>query len=118
MLPMEAVIEAGLRARDQFVHHGPSVADPVPTHQQVVDAVRGRDPAAAETAMRGLLDQSDFDVDRALRERGGPEPGGGALDGAGLDGAGLDGTGLDGAGLDGTGLDGTGLDGTGLDGTA
>jgi DNA-binding FadR family transcriptional regulator len=92
MLPMEAVIEAGLRARDQFVHHGPSVPDPVPTHQQVVDAVRGRDPAAAETAMRGLLDQSDFDVDRALRERGGPEPGGGALDGAGLDGTGLDGT--------------------------
>ena len=92
MLPMEAVIEAGLRARDQLVHHGPSVADPVPTHQQVVDAVRGHDPAAAETAMRGLLDQSDFDVNRALRERGEPEPGGGGrLDGDATDGAGLDG---------------------------
>lgn len=99
MLPMEAVIEAGLRARDQLVHRGASVADPVPTHRQVVDAVRSRDPAAAEAAMRGLLDQSDFDVSRALRERGPAAAGAG--DGV------LDGTGLDGAGLDGAGLDGT-----------
>lgn len=86
MLPMEAVIEAGLRARDQLVHHGPSVTDPVPTHQHVVDAVRGGDPAAAESAMRGLLDQSESDVSRVLRERGTP------ADGEALNGTGPDGT--------------------------
>jgi DNA-binding FadR family transcriptional regulator len=97
MLPMEAVIEAGLRARDQLVHHGQSVADPVPTHQHVVDAVRDRDPVAAEAAMRGLLDQSESDVSRALLEREAPA-GRGGLGGTGPDGTGLDctGTGLDG----------------------
>jgi DNA-binding GntR family transcriptional regulator len=52
----------------------------VPTHQHVVAAVRDRDPAAAEAAMRGLLDQSDSDVSRTLRERAAP------ADDAGLDG--------------------------------
>lgn len=115
MLPMEAVIEAGLRARDQLVHHGQSVADPVPTHQQVVDAVRGRDPAAAESAVRGLLEQSDSDVTRALRERG--TPAGDGPDGPSLDGTGLDGTGFDASGRDSPGPGSPGPDGTRLDGT-
>ncbi len=65
---MEAVIEA-LRARDQLVHHGGSGSDPVPRHGKLVEAVRGRDPEAAEAAMRSLLDQAARDVRRALRER-------------------------------------------------
>lgn len=109
MLPMEAVIEAGLRARDQLVHRGASVADPVPAHQHVVDAVRGQDPAAAEAAMRGLLDQSDSDVGRALRERGSPagDAGDSGLEGSGLEGPGLAGPELEGAELESTALDGT-----------
>jgi DNA-binding FadR family transcriptional regulator len=69
MLPMEAVIEAGLRARDHLVHHGGSGSDPVPRHRKLVEAVRGRDPEAAEAAMRSLLDQAVRDVRRALRAR-------------------------------------------------
>jgi DNA-binding FadR family transcriptional regulator len=68
MLPMEAVIETGLRARDQLVHHG-SWSDPVPRHRRLAEAVRDRDPEAAGAAMHSLLDQAARDVRRALRER-------------------------------------------------
>ncbi|WP_371600493.1 FadR/GntR family transcriptional regulator [Streptomyces sp. NBC_00564] len=61
---MEMVIESGLAHRDRIVHSSPHSEDPVPAHRAVLDAVRDRDPAAAEAAMRALLDQAGRDLDR------------------------------------------------------
>jgi DNA-binding FadR family transcriptional regulator len=61
---MEMVIESGLAQRDQLVHSAPHSEDPVPSHRAVLDAVRDRDPDAAEHAMRGLLDQATRDLDK------------------------------------------------------
>ena len=59
---MEAVIEAGLAARDELVHAcGGDPDDPVPSHQAVLDGVRVQDPDAAEAAMRALLDKAISD---------------------------------------------------------
>ncbi|WP_097911820.1 FadR/GntR family transcriptional regulator [Streptomyces sp. b84] len=60
---MEVVIEAGLRVRDHLVHSADGWADPVPAHRAVMDAVRDRDPEAAERAVQHLLDQATADVD-------------------------------------------------------
>ncbi|MCX4728372.1 FadR/GntR family transcriptional regulator [Streptomyces sp. NPDC090052] len=62
---MEMVIESGLAHRDEIVHSSPHGEDPVPSHRAVLDAVRHQDPAAAERAMRDLLDQAVRDLDRA-----------------------------------------------------
>lgn len=69
MLPMEAVIETGLRARDQLVHDDGDAADPIPLHGQLVTAVREQDQDAAEAAMRELLAQAERDVSRILSNR-------------------------------------------------
>ncbi len=69
MLPMEAVIETGLRIRDQLVHGDHVDTDPIPVHGRLVAAVRGRDPDEAETVMRELLDQAERDVRRILRRQ-------------------------------------------------
>ncbi|MBV2354088.1 FadR family transcriptional regulator [Streptomyces sp. J2-1] len=61
---MEMVIESGLAHRDRIVHSSPHSGDPVPAHRAVLDAVRARDPLAAEAAMRALLDQAGRDLDR------------------------------------------------------
>jgi DNA-binding FadR family transcriptional regulator len=61
---MEMVIESGLAHRDQIVHSAPHSEDPVPSHQAVLDAVRGRDPDAAERAMKSLLTQAMRDLDK------------------------------------------------------
>lgn len=61
---MEIVIESGLAERDQLVHSSEDPDDPVPSHRAVLDAVRDQDPAAAEAAMRALLDQAVRDLDR------------------------------------------------------
>ncbi|WP_431944962.1 FadR/GntR family transcriptional regulator [Actinacidiphila sp. bgisy167] len=61
---MEVVIESGLAQRDQLVHSAPHSEDPVPSHRAVLDAVRDRDPDAAEHAMRALLDQATRDLDK------------------------------------------------------
>lgn len=61
---MEMVIESGLAHRDRIVHSSPHSEDPVPAHRAVLDAVRDRDPGAAEAAMRALLDQAGRDLDR------------------------------------------------------
>ncbi|MFD8306951.1 FadR/GntR family transcriptional regulator [Streptomyces sp. NPDC059690] len=61
---MEMVIESGLAHRDRIVHSSPHSEDPVPAHRAVLDAVRDRDPDAAEAAMRALLDQAGRDLDR------------------------------------------------------
>lgn len=70
MLPMEAVIETGLRIRDQFVHGDAiEVDDPIPIHGGLVAAVRERDPDGAEKVMKELLDQAERDVRRILRRQ-------------------------------------------------
>jgi DNA-binding FadR family transcriptional regulator len=61
---MEMVIESGLAHRDRIVHSSPHSEDPLPAHRAVLDAVRQRDPSAAETAMRALLEQAGRDLDR------------------------------------------------------
>ncbi|MFE2644578.1 FadR/GntR family transcriptional regulator [Streptomyces nigra] len=61
---MEMVIEPGLAHRDRLVHSHPHSEDPVPAHRAVLDAVRERDPGAAESAMRALLVQAGRDLDR------------------------------------------------------
>lgn len=55
---MEMVIAAGLAYRGRLVHGFDQVQDPVPSHRAVLDAVRARDPEAAEAAMRSLLDRA------------------------------------------------------------
>ncbi len=64
---MEIVIESGLAQRDQVVHSSEHPSDPVPSHQAVRDAIRDRNPDAAEAAMRALLDQALRDLDEAQR---------------------------------------------------
>ncbi|MGW2959078.1 FadR/GntR family transcriptional regulator [Streptomyces sp. NPDC001220] len=61
---MEMVIESGLAHRDRLVHSSPHSEPPVPAHRAVLDAVRDGDPAAAERAMRALLDQAGRDLAR------------------------------------------------------
>ncbi|MET4647510.1 FCD domain-containing protein [Streptomyces sp. NPDC006539] len=67
---MEMVIESGLAQRDQIVHSAPHSEDPVPSHRAVLDAVRDRDPDAAEHAMRALLDQAMRDLDKVSGPHG------------------------------------------------
>ncbi|MFD4586859.1 FadR/GntR family transcriptional regulator [Streptomyces sp. NPDC058434] len=67
---MEMVIESGLAQRDRLVHSAPHSEDPVPSHRAVLDAVRDRDPDAAEHAMRALLDQAMRDLDKVSGPRG------------------------------------------------
>ncbi len=62
---MEVVIESGLAQRDELVHGSAHPDDPVPSHQAVLDAVRGQDPDTAEQAMRTLLDKASSDQEKA-----------------------------------------------------
>ncbi|MGH9058899.1 MAG: FadR/GntR family transcriptional regulator [Acidimicrobiales bacterium] len=59
---MEAVIEAGLRVRDQLVHSNESWPDSIPEHQAIVDAVTAGDAEAAAGAVRRLLTRSSEDA--------------------------------------------------------
>jgi DNA-binding FadR family transcriptional regulator len=61
---MELVLASGLVHRDHIVHSAPQSEDPVPSHRAVLDAVRDREPDAAERAMRALLDQAVRDLDK------------------------------------------------------
>lgn len=65
---MEVVIEAGLRVRDHLVHSADEWADPVPAHRAVMDAVRDRDPDAAERAVQHLLAQATADLDDLIHD--------------------------------------------------
>jgi DNA-binding FadR family transcriptional regulator len=67
---MEVVMETGLAARDRLVHGVEQYDDPVPSHRAVVDAIRARDPVAAETAMRQLLEKAVRDVERLREQKG------------------------------------------------
>ena len=69
LMRMEIVMETGLAERDRLVHGGRQRRDPVPMHRAVVDAIRAADDAAAERAMRDLLDRAVRDVEQ-LREQG------------------------------------------------
>lgn len=61
---MDLLVAPGLVERDIFVHSADPKADPVPAHRAVVDAVRARNPDAAEQAMRALLAAADADLRR------------------------------------------------------
>lgn len=61
------IIAIGLAERDKFVHHANPSDDPVPSHRAVLDAVTARDPAAAELAMRALVEKSVADLKQASR---------------------------------------------------
>jgi DNA-binding FadR family transcriptional regulator len=74
---MEMVIESGLAHRDEIVHSSPHGRDPVPSHRAVLDAVRAKDPEAAEQAMRALLEQAVRDLDLVHGADTGPGAGAG-----------------------------------------
>lgn len=63
---MEVFIENGLAARDRLVH-GAARDDPVPSHRRVLEAIRARDPDAAELAVRDLLAKARRDQERVSR---------------------------------------------------
>jgi GntR family transcriptional regulator, galactonate operon transcriptional repressor len=60
---VERIIAIGLAERDKLVH-GSVEDDPVPSHRAVVDAIAAREPEAAYTAMRALVDKSGADLER------------------------------------------------------
>ncbi|USX55242.1 FadR/GntR family transcriptional regulator [Lentzea sp. HUAS12] len=60
---VERIIAIGLAERDKLVH-GTVDDDPVPSHREVLDAIKARDPEAAYEAMRALVDKSGADLDR------------------------------------------------------
>ncbi|MEO6087400.1 MAG: FadR/GntR family transcriptional regulator [Umezawaea sp.] len=61
---MERVISNGLAMRDKVVHDADAADDPVPSHRLVLDAIRAKDPVAAEEAMRALVDKASADFRR------------------------------------------------------
>jgi DNA-binding FadR family transcriptional regulator len=65
---MEVVLATGLAERDRLVHGSDHGDDPGPNHRAVLAAIADADPAAAETAMRRLLDQARRDLDRVTRQ--------------------------------------------------
>lgn len=63
VIQLAFVIEIGLAARDQYVHdHRVSVKQALQGHRDVLEAVRGGDPAAARAAMVALLESAALDV--------------------------------------------------------
>ena len=66
---MEVLIETGLAARDRLVHGAKPDDDPVPAHKAVLEAVRDKNPDAAERAMRALLEKARSDLDSTRRSR-------------------------------------------------
>lgn len=82
---MEVVLAAGLQARDEFVHHSHGPSDSIPTHRDLVEAIRAGDAELAASTVEFLLDQSAKDLAsarrksetprrRTSRRRGGAEP--------------------------------------------
>jgi len=63
---MEAVIEAGLRVRDQLVHGGGRGADALDVHRKVFEAIASEDPEEAASAVRQLLQRASADTEDAL----------------------------------------------------
>ncbi|WP_028464033.1 FadR/GntR family transcriptional regulator [Nesterenkonia alba] len=67
---MRVFVEPALMVRDQLVHDH-KVADPVPSHQRVVEAIVAREPMQAADAAMSLLEQSVEDVTRVLGDERG-----------------------------------------------
>jgi DNA-binding FadR family transcriptional regulator len=65
LVEMERVLANGLAQRDKVVHNATPADDPVPSHRAVLEAVRTHDAAAAEEAMRALVDKASEDFKRA-----------------------------------------------------
>jgi DNA-binding FadR family transcriptional regulator len=59
---MEVIMETGLADRDRLVHRVKPTDDPIPSHRTVLEAVRAKDPEAAELAMRQLLAKAAEDL--------------------------------------------------------
>jgi DNA-binding FadR family transcriptional regulator len=59
---MEVIMETGLADRDRLVHRVKPTDDPIPIHRAVLEAVRAKDPDAAELAMRQLLAKAAEDL--------------------------------------------------------
>ncbi|ONK09741.1 FCD domain-containing protein [Streptomyces sp. MP131-18] len=68
---LDLLLEPGLRERDRLVH-AHLVADPVPSHRAVLDAVRDRDAPRAQAAMLDLLAQASEDFGRVAPKLPGP----------------------------------------------
>jgi DNA-binding FadR family transcriptional regulator len=64
---MEVVMETGLAERDRLVHGADPASDPVPSHRAVVEAIRAKNAAAAESAMVELLTKAVQDAELAMR---------------------------------------------------
>lgn len=64
------VIAIGLAERDKLVHGADPADDPIPSHQEVLEAVRAREPERAELAMRQLVDKSSADLAKLLHGKG------------------------------------------------
>lgn len=71
---MEAIIEAGLRIRDQLVHGGGRGADALDVHRAVLEAVIEGDPDAAALATRRLLQRASADAAEVLSHADGVAP--------------------------------------------
>jgi GntR family galactonate operon transcriptional repressor len=66
---IERVIAIGLAERDKLVHNANPSDDPVPSHREVFDAITARKPAAAEAAMRALVEKSSADLNQVEQRR-------------------------------------------------
>lgn len=60
------VIAIGLAERDKLVHKADPSDDPIPSHHEVLEAVRACEPERAELAMRRLVDKSSADLAKLL----------------------------------------------------
>lgn len=68
LMEMALVVDAGLHARNRYVHrHDVSLKPSQRAHRQVLDAVRNQDPEAARFAMDKLLQEASRDVTRLRR---------------------------------------------------
>jgi GntR family transcriptional regulator, galactonate operon transcriptional repressor len=64
---MEAVIDAGLRARDQLVHGSATWPDSIADHEAIVDAVAAGDGEQAASAVRLQLAQASEHAEQKLK---------------------------------------------------
>jgi DNA-binding FadR family transcriptional regulator len=70
LFQLHKVVDVGLLARDRFVQGVRAWEEAVPEHAAILAGVRARDPDAAETAVRTLLQRATQDVVRARDGQG------------------------------------------------
>lgn len=66
LVQMQRVIATGLAQRDELVHNADPADDPVPSHREVLEAIRVQDRVAAEAAMRQLVEKASTDLHRVV----------------------------------------------------